>query len=125
MEPIRRGNLLLLNDTYNANPVSMRCALDYVAGLKRRRVLVLGDMKELGPESVAQHQAIGSYARDRGDLILTLGDEAAHYQGRHFSEPDRLVDALIDDLTGDEVVLVKASRSLRFEKIVTEILRRI
>jgi UDP-N-acetylmuramoyl-tripeptide--D-alanyl-D-alanine ligase len=125
MEPIRRGTLLLLNDTYNANPASMKTALDYVAGLKRRRVLVLGDMKELGLESVAQHQAIGAYARDRGDLVLTMGDESVHYQGRHFSEPDRLIDALMEDLTGHEVVLVKASRSLRFEKIVTEILRRI
>jgi UDP-N-acetylmuramoyl-tripeptide--D-alanyl-D-alanine ligase len=125
MEPIRRGNLLILNDTYNANPVSMKTALDYVAGLKRRRVLILGDMKELGPESVAQHQAIGSYARDRGDLILTMGDEAAYFPGRHFPEPGLLVNALMEDLTGDEAILVKASRSLRFEKIVTEILRRI
>jgi len=125
MEPIRRGDLLLLNDTYNANPLSMKAALDYVAGLKRRRVLILGDMKELGPESAAQHQAIGSYARDRGDLVLTMGDEAVSYQGRHFSEPKLLVDHLMEVLTGREAVLVKASRSLRFERIVTEILRRI
>lgn len=124
MEPIRRGNLLVLDDSYNANPLSMKTALDYVAGLKRRRILILGDMKELGPESVVQHKAIGSYARERGDLILTMGDEAGYYQGRHFSEPKLLVDHLMEVLTGREAVLVKASRSLRFERIVTEILRR-
>jgi len=124
MEPIRRGNLLIINDTYNANPLSMKTALDFIAGRKRRRVLILGDMKEMGTGSAAQHQAIGAYARARGDLILTIGDEAASYGGRHFTEPARLVDVLMEELFGDEVILVKASRSLRFEKIVMEILRR-
>lgn len=125
MEPIRRGNLLVINDAYNANPPSMKAAFDFIAGLKRRRVLVLGDMNELGAESAAQHQAIGAYARDRGDLIVSMGEAAAQYPGRHFKDRVRLVEFLMSRLNGDEAVLVKASHALHFEEIVTEILRRL
>jgi UDP-N-acetylmuramoyl-tripeptide--D-alanyl-D-alanine ligase len=125
MEPIRRDNLLVINDAYNANPLSMMAALDFVVGLKRRRVLVLGDMNEQGVESAAQHQAIGAYARDRADLIISMGEAAEAYPGRHFKDRVMLVDFLISRLNGDEAVLVKASHSLRFDEIVSEILRRL
>jgi UDP-N-acetylmuramoyl-tripeptide--D-alanyl-D-alanine ligase len=124
-EPIRRRGWLVLNDAYNANPLSMNSALEFTARLRRRRVFVLGDMRELGPESAAFHRAVGETARRCGGTILTMGDEARHYGGRHFTDRGQLVGRLLDDLQGDEAILVKASHALGFDRIVDDLLRRL
>src|SRR3712207_9581538 len=74
---------LFRSDCYNANPMSMRAALDDLAsGASGRRVAVLGDMLELGPDEARFHQEIGAYARDRGvDLLVTVGPRAAAMDG--------------------------------------------
>ncbi|MEO0161551.1 MAG: UDP-N-acetylmuramoyl-tripeptide--D-alanyl-D-alanine ligase [candidate division WOR-3 bacterium] len=125
MEPIRQGDLLIIDDSYNANPVSMKAALDFVRGLKRKKILILGDMLELGEAAERYHREIGNYARDCGDLLLTLGTDAINYGGLHFDDRDRLVNYLCGILKGNEVILVKASRAMHFEEIVQKILRRI
>jgi UDP-N-acetylmuramoyl-tripeptide--D-alanyl-D-alanine ligase len=81
---------ILINDSYNANPISMRAALDHLASLeaggRRRRVAVLGEMRELGPDAPAYHREIGAYARERGvELIIGVGEAASSY------EPDQQV----------------------------------
>ena len=68
-----RGGATLVDDSYNANPGSVRAALDYLAVLSGTRILVLGDMAELGPEARALHREIGEYARGRCDALLTIG----------------------------------------------------
>jgi len=123
LEPIHRNGLLIINDTYNANPVSMRAAIDFAAQLKRRKVFVLGDMLELGSQSKNLHLEIGDYARERCDVLLTYGKESALYQGRHFREKREIVRSLIASIEGNDVVLIKASRALHSEEIVCDLLR--
>ncbi len=114
------GGILLVNDCYNANPVSMRAALDQLSTLGgMRTVAVLGGMGELGPESADYHQAVGAYARGRGiHLVLGVGALARDY------DPDELVaDAgeaaewLDSHLEEGDVVLIKGSRSVGMEGI--------
>jgi len=123
MEPIHIRGLLVINDTYNANPVSMRAAIDFVAELKRKKILVLGDMLELGEETERLHRDIGIYARKHADLFVTFGHESRHYDGEHFADENALLSYLSERIVGDEVVLFKASRGLRFEKFVNGLAR--
>jgi len=123
MEPIRIRDLLVINDTYNANPVSMRAAIDFCARLKRRKILVLGDMLELGKETEHLHRDIGVYARQHADLLVTFGHESCLYDGKHFTDENALLAYVGEHLNGDEVVLFKASRGLRFERLVTGLAR--
>lgn len=123
LEPIHHNDLLIINDTYNANPVSMKTSIDFVAALKRKKVFVLGDMKELGKQSKKLHQEVGKYAKKHCDVFLSCGDNARHYRGKHFKNKAALARHLIKNLDGDEVILVKASRAMRFEEIVERIMR--
>ena len=123
MEPIWIDDLMIIDDTYNANPVSMKAAIDYAARSTRRKIFVLGDMLELGTRSEALHREVGAYAQQHGDELLTYGKEAELYGGRHFAEQVELLRYLTECLRGDEIVLIKASRALRFENIVSRIAR--
>ncbi|MEE8597337.1 MAG: UDP-N-acetylmuramoyl-tripeptide--D-alanyl-D-alanine ligase [bacterium] len=123
LEPIHHNGLFIINDSYNANPVSMKTAIDFATSLKRRKIFVLGDMLELGRQSKNLHHEIGRYAKKRCDLLFTYGDNADHYQGKCFKDKDRLIRYLIENLNGDEVILIKASRALHFEYIVDDLLR--
>ncbi|HEC79248.1 MAG TPA: UDP-N-acetylmuramoyl-tripeptide--D-alanyl-D-alanine ligase [candidate division WOR-3 bacterium] len=123
MEPIHCNDLLIINDTYNANPVSMKSAIDFTSVVERRRIFILGDMLELGRDSRLLHKNIGVYARKHCELLLTFGEQARHYKGVHFTDKRKLVRYLVDNLEGDELILVKASRGLHFEDIVFELLR--
>ena len=91
-------NAILINDSYNANPISMRAALDHLATLEAggRRLAVLGEMRELGPDAAAYHREIGEHARERGvELIIGVGDLAAAYEpDQHVADADAAADAL-------------------------------
>jgi UDP-N-acetylmuramoyl-tripeptide--D-alanyl-D-alanine ligase len=119
------GGVVVVNDCYNANPMSMRAALDDLAvSAPGRRVAVLGDMLELGPDEVRFHEEIGAHARAGGvDLLVTVGPLAAAMAGPFGGEahhaPDaaaaaELVPALLRE--GD-TVLVKASRGVGLEAV--------
>lgn len=125
MEPLRVDGLLMINDAYNANPASMRSAIDFISNINRRKILILGDMLELGDESEKYHNEIGIYAREHCDTLLTFGPQAKTYGGIHFDDKDKLVGYLFRILRGEEVILVKASRAMKFEEIVKKILRRV
>jgi len=123
MKPIHMNGLLVIDDTYNANPVSMQAAIDFVAQLRRKKILVLGDMLELGEETEHLHRDIGVYAQNHADLLVTFGHASRHYDGEHFSEEHKLLLYLKEKIAGDEVVLFKASRGLHFEKFVNGLAR--
>lgn len=111
---------LVVNDSYNANPVSMRAALDYLAGLDRpHRVAVMGLMAELGPETDRFHAEIGAHARDVGiDVLVGVGRVAAGYGPDHLvDDPAAAVDLLSGILGPESVVLVKGSRSAGLEAV--------
>ncbi|MGB3741237.1 MAG: bifunctional UDP-N-acetylmuramoyl-L-alanyl-D-glutamate--2,6-diaminopimelate ligase MurE/UDP-N-acetylmuramoyl-tripeptide--D-alanyl-D-alanine ligase MurF [Castellaniella sp.] len=113
----------LIDDTYNANPDSVRAAIDVLAGLDGRKVLVLGDMAEVGDQGPSMHAEVGAYARQCGiQCLLTLGTasvEAARAFGDGAQAFDSL-DALLPRLLAARPahILVKGSRSMRMERVV-------
>ena len=116
----------LINDCYNANPLSMRAALDDLAAHETagRRVAVLGDMLELGPAEADHHRDIGAYAATAGvDVLVTVGPRAARMLDRYDGEAHAVGDAseaaaLVGELIGPgDVVLVKASRGVGLEAV--------
>jgi UDP-N-acetylmuramoyl-tripeptide--D-alanyl-D-alanine ligase len=126
-QQIRRGpgNRLIIDDSYNASPVSVRAALDLLASQPGpRRVAILADMLELGPTSRHDHEAIGAYAQQMADLVLAVGPlaqdiaAAAGPPARWYPDKAALhaeLDALLEP---DDVVLVKGSRGMKMEEVV-------
>lgn len=109
----------VIDDTYNANPASMRAAIDVLAACPGKRVLILGDMGELGADAEKLHGEIGQYARAAHfDALMTLGDMSMAYGGVKFESPETLVAALQPQLTSQTTVLVKGSRFMRMERVV-------
>jgi UDP-N-acetylmuramoyl-tripeptide--D-alanyl-D-alanine ligase len=118
-----RGGAVLLDDSYNANPGSVRAAIDYLAALPGRRILVLGDMAELGPSGPALHREIGAYAAGRCELVAigTLTAHAAEGYGagaRHFPDQSAARAVLEPELAEGVTVLVKGSRVMALERLV-------
>ncbi len=115
----------VLDDTYNANPDSMRAAIDVLAAAPRPRVLVMGDMGEVGTQGPAYHREIGAYARERGiDRLYALGDMAAEAatafgaDAAHFADAEALCTALVPEAGPGVTILVKGSRFMRMERVV-------
>ncbi len=84
----------------------------------RQKLILYGDLLELGSGSRQLHEEIGSYARGSVDLLITYGQQAEYYGGKHFTEETELLRYLKGSIAGDEVVLFKASRALHFERFV-------
>lgn len=138
VEPVcGRSNILklsdkvVIDDCYNANPVSMKAALDLLSTAEGRKVAVLGDMFELGERSDAMHAEVGSYAADlKIDGIYCVGEsaklmyEAAEKKNhtgldiRHFEKRDTLLEKLPTLLLPGDTVLVKASHGMGFAEVV-------
>ena len=119
--------LTLVDDSYNANPDSVRAAIDVLASLPGPRLLVLGDMGEVGDQAPQFHAEVGAYARERGiEAMYALGNETVHSvaafgnaeNGRHFKDIDALNAALQGRLPGLRSVLVKGSRFMKMERVV-------
>ena len=124
------GQWSVIDDTYNANPASLEAAIDVLAELEGKKILVIGDMAELGESSASMHESIGLSARHAGiNKIYAVGDyskEAALSFGKggcHYASQLDLVNDLIADLHSDDrgeatTVLVKGSRSAQMERVV-------
>jgi UDP-N-acetylmuramoyl-tripeptide--D-alanyl-D-alanine ligase len=118
------GDIVVVNDCYNANPMSMRAALDdLAASASGRRVAVLGDMLELGPDEDRFHAEIGSHAREAGiDVLVAVGPRAAHLAdgyGEVIALPDAAAAAATVPglLAPGDTVLLKASRGVGLEVV--------
>lgn len=116
--------LTLVDDTYNANPDSVRAAIDVLAGLPGPRLLVLGDMGEVGNEGPRFHAEVGDYARTRGiDTLYAMGELSTQAvqsfgAGQHFKQVEALNAAVLAALPGLASVLVKGSRFMKMERVV-------
>jgi UDP-N-acetylmuramoyl-tripeptide--D-alanyl-D-alanine ligase len=114
----------IIDDSYNANPSSVRAALDYLGRLPGRRILVLGDMAELGANAIELHREIGAYAQSRCDTLLSIGELACHAasaygaDARSFTDLKKLEAAVKRELAVDVTVLVKGSRVMGLERLV-------
>ncbi|NOS95333.1 MAG: UDP-N-acetylmuramoyl-tripeptide--D-alanyl-D-alanine ligase [Methylotenera sp.] len=119
---------LLIDDTYNANPDSMRAAIDVLAKYAGEKILVLGDMGELGSEANNMHAEIGAYAKAAGLTTLyclgKLSIEMVKSFGvgaQHFSSPEEIAEAVLPQLTSSTTVLVKGSRFMQMERVVNSL----
>ncbi|MDQ6687525.1 MAG: UDP-N-acetylmuramoyl-tripeptide--D-alanyl-D-alanine ligase, partial [Actinomycetota bacterium] len=135
----RADGLTVVNDAYNANPDSMRAALETLAGISgrtgRRAVAVLGEMRELGEASDQEHAEVGILAHRLAlDLVVVIGEGArptydalVQQRGedgtvRHVDTAEQAVDWLNDNVAGSDVVLVKASRAAQLEQVAQALL---
>lgn len=125
---ITLGEVLVIDDCYNANPVSMKASLDVLAQADGRKIAVLGDMGELGENEREMHYDVGKYAANTGADILfccgTLSEELAkgaqrgHTKVMYFADREKLTQTLINFVEAGDTVLVKASHFMEFPKIV-------
>jgi UDP-N-acetylmuramoyl-tripeptide--D-alanyl-D-alanine ligase len=118
------GGIVLVNDCYNANPVSMRAALDHLATLEApRTVAVLGEMGELGPGSVSYHREVGEHARAAGvDFVIGVGLPARDYDPDELvADPGEAAELLAARLEPGDAVLVKGSRSAGLEAVAEQL----
>ncbi len=113
--------VVLVNDSYNANPVSMRAALDHLCSLRvdGRRIAVLGEMAELGPEAPGHHREVGAHAREAGvDLLVGVGEAARDYAPDQLvADPTEAAELLAPVLGSGDAVLVKGSRAAGLELV--------
>jgi len=113
------GGGLLLNDCYNANPVSMRAALEHLverAG-PHRRMAVLGEMAELGETAPSYHREVGELVKELGVHVIAVGELGRDYGGEWVATAAEAADRLSEELRPGDVVLVKGSRSVGLEVV--------
>jgi UDP-N-acetylmuramoyl-tripeptide--D-alanyl-D-alanine ligase len=120
---------LILDDTYNASPSSMRAALDLLREVPGRHVAVIGDMRELGQYEEDAHADVGVYAAERAEIIVGIGEkaktivdaarEAGHPSAHAYLSKSDAVEDLRKNLREGDIVLVKASRALELETVVS------
>jgi len=122
---LARHGAALIDDTYNANPASLSAAIGVLASIKGKRVLVLGDMGELGDKAASFHAGKGIEAREAGiEKLFALGALSANAArefgsgARHFESIEDLQGALEKELDGNTTVLVKGSRFMKMERVV-------
>jgi UDP-N-acetylmuramoyl-tripeptide--D-alanyl-D-alanine ligase len=115
----------VIDDTYNANPESMKAAITVLAAHPGKRILVIGDMGELGENAESMHAGIGEFAKRAGiEMLFALGAQSAiaarsfGERGRHFGDADELAMEVASMLDGQTTVLVKGSRFMRMERVI-------
>ena len=121
---IKTADYTIIDDCYNANPTSTKAGLDTLSKLSGRRVAVLGDMKELGASELSLHKEVGAYAKEVGiDILIAVGPlskataEGFGSGAYYFETVDECIENLAGILQKGDTALVKASHSMRFEKI--------
>lgn len=119
---------LVIDDSYNANPMSMKAAIDVLVARQGKKLLVLGDMGELGEGAAEMHAELGRYAKSAGvDALFTLGELSAEMSrefgagAQHYATAQALTADLLAQMNVDSTVLVKGSRFMAMERIVREI----
>jgi UDP-N-acetylmuramyl pentapeptide synthase len=121
-----KNGITLLNDTYNANPSSMQLAMETLSLIPRvtKKIAVLGDMRELGSNSIEEHIEILAFAASLADKVFLFGEQfhlaseksqIEHFC--HFESKDLLFDFLKEEITEGTAILVKGSRGLKMEEI--------
>jgi len=123
------NDAMIIDDTYNANPSSMKAAIDVLSAQKKRSVLVLGDMGELGGDAKSLHGNVGQYAKEKNiNTVMTFGSLAKYAaesfgeNGFSYSDKDKLIKDVCLQLGNDVAVLVKGSRSMHMEDVITALI---
>ncbi|WP_238900811.1 UDP-N-acetylmuramoyl-tripeptide--D-alanyl-D-alanine ligase [Clostridium sp. YIM B02500] len=124
LEVINKDKFTIINDSYNANPDSMKAALEVLKNYSgSRKIAVLGTMGELGDYAEEAHIQVGEFAKDKADILLTTGEFKEYYKkgfGERtmvFESKQELMQRLTDMIKVNDTILIKASRSAKFEEI--------
>jgi UDP-N-acetylmuramoyl-tripeptide--D-alanyl-D-alanine ligase len=135
MEVLSIAGITVFNDTYNANPDSVIAGLKTLAGatVPGKRIAVLADMKELGTTGPAEHARVGAVLSELGiEYLLTYGQVARHYHdsahvtfGVHYDQKNVLAEYLAELLTPGDAVLIKGSRGMAMEDVVSFLMQRL
>ena len=127
LDTLHLGRLSVIDDTFNANPLSMVLGLDTLAATAspgRRRVAVLGTMAELGPQSPKYHEEVGAYARTCADLVIGVGEAARSYSpDRWYADSQACADAIGGLVAPGDCLLVKGSASVEMRLVVERLKR--
>ena len=125
-------NSLVINDAYNASPTSMKAAIDTLAVMNGRKILVLGDVLELGPNSRIMHEQVGEYLNGKDiDTLFTFGEESQYISNvgnqyvnhmEHFENKQKLIETIKTYLQPEDKVLVKGSRGMKLEEVVESLI---
>ncbi len=125
---IKTDFITIIDDCYNANPVSVKGGIDTLTNFKGRKVCILGDMKELGTNSKQLHFCTGEYAKDKNtDVLVAVGEDAkdiaqgakgGNTQVYYYEFVSDTIDNLKNIIKKDDTVLVKASRAMKLEQVV-------
>lgn len=119
---------IIINDAYNASPTSMKAAIDTFLHIhpKRKKLIVLGDMYELGDEAQALHEDVGSFLKGKDCQVITVGEDAEWIAnragGQHFATKEEVVEALQAYLNEQYSILFKASRGMKLEEVIEQLL---
>jgi len=107
-----KNGAIIIDDCYNASPLSMKAGLDALKVLPaKRKIAVLGEMRELGSISTEAHRIIGQYAHAVCNQVLSVGEPARGYQAdKHFPEKKELIGYLLNQISDGDIILIKASR---------------
>ena len=129
-EAVNAGGYEIINDSYNANPESMRAFVDTIFELYDKYVLVLGDMGELGENEIQYHKELGEYINNHKKLspntvVITIGSLSKNIsnaiincKSEHFEELEMAVKYIKANVSADYKLFLKASRSMKFERII-------
>lgn len=126
-EAVSAGGYEVINDSYNANPESMRAFIDTICELYKNYVIILGDMGELGENEVQYHKELGEYINRKGigKSVISIGDLSKNITdscgGKHFNTIESAVAYVQKNITKDKKIFLKASRSMKFEQIIKEL----
>jgi len=129
LQVIKKEKITIINDCYNASPDSMKSSIDVLNSYKRgRKVAILGTMNELGDESINAHTEVGYYAKNKVDLLVAIGKYKDFYQKGFegdnivtFKDKTDFTNNIDTIIKENDVILVKASRGMKFEEIVNSI----
>ena len=132
LELIKKDGFSILNDCYNSSPVAVKSAIDVMKNIEgKRRIAVLGTMRELGHKSEEAHEEIGKYAKENGiEKVLCFGDFSENIKEGYgegctvYENKEELIKDLLNIICEGDIILVKASRSLKFEEITKALLEK-
>ncbi|WP_300258615.1 UDP-N-acetylmuramoyl-tripeptide--D-alanyl-D-alanine ligase [Clostridium sp.] len=132
LELIKKDGFSILNDCYNSSPVAVKSAIDVMKNIEgKRRIAVLGTMRELGHKSEEAHEEIGKYAKENGiEKVLCFGDFSENIKEGYgegctvYENKEELINDLLNIICDGDIILVKASRSLKFEEITKALLEK-
>ncbi len=119
-ESVNAGGYEIINDSYNANPESMRAFIDTIFELYKNYAIVLGDMGELGENEIKYHKELGDYIQSKGiTTVLTVGELSKNIaNAKHFDTVEEVSEYIKNNISKDTKIFLKASRSMKFERII-------